>query len=157
MRYLDGHCSLPGTGMHFIQGSPGVYPLKPLHRLVKTASLNPHKTLAILVGISRYEEWEPIEPAERNVSALAEVLADPEIFGLSDSRIHKILDGNSARIKRQIQGLLRKSPSQGIETLLFYFTGHGYKRPKDGRFFLVAPNTYQDLVNADGSTGIARG
>ncbi len=121
---------------------------------MNTPSLNPNKCIAILIGVSKYEDWEPIRPATNNVEALAEVLLDPDIFGIPEQNIKMVKEGTSSQIKQQFITLTKDAKANGIETLLFYYAGHGYRRT-DRKFFLAANDTLKDLVNEDGSTGIA--
>jgi|GEM_PF-2047829 len=117
-------------------------------------SLNPDKTLAILVGIDQYEDFAQVDPAPSNVNELANILADEEIFGIPRSRIKMMIGGRSAEIKEGLFDIFEKMHGQDLETLIFYFVGHGYRRP-NGDYYLAAEDSKKRLLRLDGSTGIA--
>ena len=115
--------------------------------------LNPKKTLAILVGVSKYDNWTNIEPAIQNVTSLAAMLAKKEVFGLPETNIETVKEGSSAEVMAAVIRLIEGVDRNKFETLIFYFAGHGYRRV-DRSYFLVAKDTNKQLVNANGSTGI---
>lgn len=116
--------------------------------------LNPENTLAILIGIDQYEDFSRVDPAPHNVTELANILADEQIFGLPRNRVKVIIGGKSAEIKETLFDIFEKLQGQGLETLIFYFVGHGYRRP-NGDYYLAAEDSKKRLLRLDGSTGIA--
>lgn len=116
--------------------------------------LDPNKTLAILIGIGEYVDFENIGPATRNATDLAGVLQDKSIVGIPKKNVHTILGGSSAEIKEQLFDLTGSARKNGISTLLLYFAGHGYRRT-NGDYFLAAQDSKKRLLRVDGSTGIA--
>lgn len=116
--------------------------------------LNPENTLAILIGIDNYEDFARVDPAPSNVNELANILADDQIFGLPRTRIKVIIGGRSAEIKESLFDIFEKLHEQDLETLIFYFVGHGYRRP-NGEYYLAAEDSKKRLLRLDGSTGIA--
>ena len=119
----------------------------------KDHTLQPAKTLAILIGVSEFTDFQPIAPAINNVKALKEVLTDKEIFGIPESQVKTLINQTSEYIKREVIQLTEEARKTNMETLLLYFAGHGYRR-SDRTYFLTGTNTEKMLVNEDGSTGI---
>lgn len=120
--------------------------------------LNPERTLAILVGVKDYDHFGPIVPAYNNVESFAELLLDKQHFGLPVERVHTILGGTSTAIKRKIRDLLpassKAAKDQKIESLIFYFTGHGIRSRDTTNYFLASKDTEKALVDLDQSTAI---
>ncbi|MEM6269287.1 MAG: SUMF1/EgtB/PvdO family nonheme iron enzyme [Bacteroidota bacterium] len=120
----------------------------------KKYSLKPQATLAILIGISEYEDFQDVTSAPNNVHELAKVLQDESIVGIPPENIYTITEGSSAEIKEQLFDLTEGQREAGITTLILYFAGHGYRRPgKD--YYLVAKDSKKRLLRLDGTTGIA--
>ena len=116
-------------------------------------TLNPDKTLAILIGVSEFIDFQPIKPAVNNVSEFKRVLEDPKIFGVPSDQVKTIVNETSDEIKKQIILHTNEAQKKGIQSLLIYFAGHGYRR-SDRSYFLTGTNTEKLMVNEDGSTGI---
>ncbi len=120
---------------------------------MKKYELDPQKTLAILIGISDYDDFDPIKPAANNVNAFAKILEDKDIFGIPKMNIHSIIEGTSAAIKSRLLRLTKDAKRKGIETLILYFAGHGY-RLTDGTYFLATKDTNKTILNLDGTTAL---
>lgn len=116
--------------------------------------LNPQNTLAVLIGIDEYNDFEQVDPAPNNVAELANVLADEQIVGIPRERIKTIVGGRSTEVKEKLFDISEEFSGKGIETLILYFVGHGYRRP-NGDYYLAAEDSTKRLLRLDGSTGIA--
>jgi len=120
---------------------------------MKKYALDPQKTLAILIGISKYDDFDPIKPAANNVDAFAKILMNNDIFGIPEKNINSILEGSSASIKTQLLKLVKNVKKNGIKTLIFYFAGHGYRRA-NGKYYLATKDTIKEHLNLDGTTAL---
>lgn len=120
-----------------------------------THTFDPKKAMAILIGISNYtEDFHPIKPAAHNVARLAGILADPGIFGLPPDRVISIVDESSSAIKKRLIKIGDQVKENKLQTLLLYYTGHGYRHTK-GDYYLATTDTEKDQINLDGSTALA--
>ncbi len=108
--------------------------------------MNPKKTKAILIGVSKFQDKSFIdaEPIKNNVQKLAELFKDEDILGLKSSQI-LVLDKNEKHdeILRKIDEFVSVSYT---ETVIFYFAGHGY-RTTNGNLYLVTNNTNKKFVD----------
>ncbi len=85
----------------------------------------PSDLTAILVGCSVYPQetgLDSIPPVANNIRKLANILADPDIFGIPDERIHTLLDPESCR---KFNTFIKTNTAEAQGTLLFYYAGHG--------------------------------
>ena len=92
--------------------------------------LQPNSTLAILIGISKYSDYEEIKPAPNNVHEFAEVLKNKTIFGLPEKNIKTIIEGTSDDIQELLIEYTEDAADNGINTLLLYYVGHGIRSRK---------------------------
>jgi uncharacterized caspase-like protein len=106
-------------------------------------ALDPAQTRALLIGADSFPEDAAHLPAlpavANNLSALADVLADPEIFGLPRDRI-AILPNPSVV---EMQKAVARTAQQAEDGLIVYYAGHGLIA--GGRLHLTA----RDSVEAD--------
>ena len=110
------------------------------------AFINPENTGAILIGVSEFQDKSFInaEPIKNNVLKIKELLLNNEIIGLKDENI--LTFNNNERHDDIIQSIMEFVGNSFIDTIIFYFAGHGYKNDKDGLFYLVTNNTKKDFV-----------
>src|ERR1043166_2516828 len=103
-----------------------------------TYSIDAARTRAILIGSSEFEnDFLPIPPVKNNLEDLYRVLADKRNIGLPPENITVILNKSNTDIEEQ---LLRVSKLPDTDTLLIYFSGHGY-RSDINKLYLIARNT----------------
>lgn len=102
--------------------------------------IDPNKTVAILIGVSEFRDKSFINasPIKNNVTKIKELLQDNEILGLEEKKI-LVLDKNERHdeILDRIEDFLEQN---FVDTVIFYFAGHGYKTDK-GDFYLVTNNS----------------
>ncbi len=116
--------------------------------------LQPSSTLAILIGISKYFDYEDISPAPNNVKELAEILKNKTIFGLPEKNIKTIIEGDSDDIQELLIEYTEDAVDKGIKTLLLYYVGHGI-RSRKGNYYLGTGNTRKRLVSGDRGSAIS--
>ncbi len=101
-------------------------------------SINTKQTRAVLIGCSEFEnDFPAIPPVKTNIEDLYRLLIDKRNIGLPAKNITVVLDKNNAEIE---ETLLRVSRLAGTETLLLYFSGHGY-RSDINKLHLIAKNS----------------
>ncbi len=102
--------------------------------------IDPGKTVAIVIGVSEFRDRSFINasPIKNNVTKIKELLQDKDILGLDEKKI-LVLDKNERHdeILDRIEDFLEQD---FVDTLIFYFAGHGYKTDK-GDFYLVTNNS----------------
>ncbi len=119
------------------------------------SSLDPNKTKAILIGTSIFDDFNDIKPVENNLTEFAKVLADENIFGLLlETNIIVIKEPTDQELKRQLIQHTKSAKKEGIQTLIVYFAGHGF-RTRDGKYYIAVKNSEKELIHFDGSTALA--
>lgn len=115
--------------------------------------LSPEKSFAILIGISRYNFFEDVEPVANNIETLTSILCNEEIFGISDDDIVTITSGSSGDVKKKVMEAVEQAGEAGKETVLLYFAGHGV-RCTNGDYYLAVTESEQSLINLDGESAV---
>jgi TPR repeat protein len=101
-------------------------------------SIDTGHTRAVLIGNSEFDnDFSPISPVKNNIEDFCKLLSDKRNIGLLPENISIALDKTNTEIEEL---LLRVSKLPDTETLLIYFTGHGY-RSDVNKLFLIARNT----------------
>lgn len=103
---------------------------------------DPQRSRAVLIGVHAHSErsdLKPIEAVERNLTGLADALADPEIWGLPSGHIAPVpqpaTDG-------EILDHVMEAGGQATDTLLVYYAGHGLADPHDEKeLYLALPGS----------------
>src|SRR4051812_29264993 len=108
---------------------------------MQNLSFHIQKTKAILVGVGNYSFLPKIGPALRNIDDVAGILADKNIIGLPEENILRITDKRHDEISDEIDEFLNKEENLGIETLIFYYAGHGIREAGNKEFYLTGINT----------------
>ena len=117
--------------------------------------LNPDKTKAILIGTTKFADFNDIIPVDNNLSEFAKVLANKDIFGLlADKNIKIIKEATDQELKLKLIEYTKTAKKEGIKTLIVYFAGHGF-RNREGKYFLATKNSVKDLIRLDGSTALS--
>lgn len=83
----------------------------------------------------------PVPHAERNIDYLARLLTDPDICGLDDSCIIRVLDRDNAS---EITDMVARAAREATDTLIVYYVGHGLYGDADTPLYLAARNTTED-------------
>ncbi|MEA3450393.1 MAG: caspase family protein, partial [Bacteroidota bacterium] len=109
------------------------------------AKINSKDTKAILIGVSEFQDkanFVNAAPIKNNVPKIKELLRDPVILGLPDENILVFTENEKHdEILKGIKTFL----SESVDTIIFYFAGHGYKT-KNGDFYMVTNNSYADWI-----------
>lgn len=101
-------------------------------------SIDTQRTRAILIGSGEFEnDFHPIPPVKNNIEDLYRLLVDKRNIGLAPENITVILNKSSTEIEEL---LIRASRQSDTQTLLVYFSGHGY-RADVNKLYLIARNT----------------
>ncbi len=96
------------------------------------------KTKVILIGNGEFDSGFPsIPPVEGNLRDLAGLLGDKRHIGIPPENIFVAFNKSSTEIEEL---LLKNSKLKDTQTLIVYYTGHGYRSDKD-KLFLVAKNS----------------
>ena len=108
----------------------------PLNKL--NFSIDVKNTRVLLIGNSEFDfNFPPIKPVKGNVEDFYQMLTDKKIVGIPPENITLVFNKTSSEIEEQ---LLLLSSEPGIETLLIYYAGHGYKADAK-KLYLVAKNS----------------
>jgi len=95
--------------------------------VIKTLSINPQKTWALLIGVGEFtdpKKLPPIPAVTNNLAKLRELLANPAIVGIPPERIIVIGDKEVPKDNSDILSQVDKLPPI-VETLFVYYVGHG--------------------------------
>jgi uncharacterized protein (TIGR02145 family) len=109
-------------------------------------SFDKSKTKALLIGISDYLNLPQIIPATGNVDDFYSVLTNPEIFGLPESSIIKILNKSHQDIYENIIEFFNNEKFIDTETLIFYYVGHGYREVNSKELYLTGVNSKSNSI-----------
>ena len=100
------------------------------------------KGYALLIGVS--EQLNPNQAAslpatEKDVNNLHQVLLDPAKCGYESDRVTVLLgkEATRANIMREIGNLMVKMTIDTEATALIYFSGHGYRKAAEDKFYLI--------------------
>ncbi|MEO5563559.1 MAG: caspase family protein, partial [Chitinophagaceae bacterium] len=103
-----------------------------------TYSIDTAHTRVILIGSGEFEnDFLPIPPVKGNVEDLYRILVDKRNIGIPPENITVALNKTNTEVEEL---LLRVSKLPDTETLLIYFSGHGYRSDVD-KLHLIARNT----------------
>ncbi len=96
---------------------------------------------AVLVGVEKYQHVAPLKYTVRDVTQLAATLrercgyAPSCLLTLTDHDADATLQPTRANLEQQLQGWLAKPRPQ--DTLLVYFSGHGFRDPTSQKMYLA--------------------
>jgi len=109
---------------------------------------------AVMAGVRRYEDEQitPLRYTVDDVTALHEVLTDPELSGFSKSRVKLLTDDTEEKptrgtIMSALKVMLDNAASD--DTVLFFYSGHGFE--VDGDAYILPIDTN---INAITDTAI---
>ncbi|MCX6251013.1 MAG: caspase family protein [Bacteroidetes bacterium] len=130
-------------------------------------SLDIRKTKALLIGVSDYQFLPPISPALGNIEDLTAILTDNDILGLPAENIIQVINKRNDEIFDAIVEFLENSDNAIIETLLFYYVGHGIREKTSKKLYLTGINTknstittsailYNDIKDAIGNSQLQK-
>jgi hypothetical protein len=96
---------------------------------------NPEASRAVLVGVASYTRLDRLPPVAAGVTRMAELLRDPQVWGLPPSHI-TLLDSQASR--DSILGAIRDAAPGCTDTFLLYFAGHGLRDRNEGLHLALA-------------------
>ncbi len=109
-------------------------------------SYNLRTTKAILIGISDYQFMQPMEPSLNNIKDLAKLLTDEKILGLPPKHIIKIVNKRNDEINDEINQFIHDPANASVETLIFYYVGHGIRSHIDKEIYLTGTNSKEATI-----------
>ncbi|MDC0771719.1 caspase family protein [Streptomyces sp. HD] len=98
---------------------------------------DPSRSRAVLVGIDDYRHLSALPSVPRTVTALADLLSAPDLFGLRQPDHCRILSDLSSDA---ILDAVHDAATEAEDTFVFYFAGHGLIS-HSGDLLLALPNS----------------
>lgn len=108
---------------------------------------DPGSSRVVLVGGTRYTNLPPLPTVANNLTALANLVADPALWGLPAGHCTLVRDPATPQA---IDAAVRDA-AMGVRTdgmLLFYFAGHGMIDPRTGTLHLAVTGTDRNAVHS---------
>lgn len=90
--------------------------------------------LALLIGVSEYDGFNPLPSALKDVEAMGRILQHPDIGGFTETDVKVLKNPHRQEMESAIEKLF--SNRQKDDLVLLYFSGHGIK-DDSGRLFLT--------------------
>lgn len=90
--------------------------------------------LALLIGVSEYDGFNPLPSALKDVEAMGRILQHPDIGGFTETDVKVLKNPHRQEMEEAIEKLF--SNRQKDDLVLLYFSGHGIK-DDSGRLFLT--------------------
>jgi putative AlgH/UPF0301 family transcriptional regulator len=108
---------------------------------------DPASSRVVLVGGTRYTNLPPLPTVANNLTALAEVVADPALWGLPAAHCRTVPDPATPQaIDAAVRDAATAVRPDGM--LLFYFAGHGMIDPRTGALHLAVTGTDRNAVHS---------
>ena len=114
---------------------------------MRNLTLNLNKTKAILVGVGDYISLPKIQPAINNIDDITDLLVDKNILGLPPENICTIKNKRNDEIIDTILEFLDDNDNIDLETLIFYYVGHGIRNTRDKELYLTGTNSKADRID----------
>jgi len=98
---------------------------------------DPIRSRAVLIGVDScplYPGLRPLPAIRNNITDLAALLTDPEIWGLAPANCTVPTNVSDAR---HLAATLERAAGEATDTLLVYFAGHGIPDTDDGELILA--------------------
>ena len=100
--------------------------------------------IALLIGVSEYEPGlNPLPAATKDVEAMQQVLANPEIGGFDEVKV--LVNPLRQKMEEAIEILFDNR--QKNDLLLLFFSGHGIK-DQEGNLYFATRNTRKNLLQS---------
>lgn len=113
-------------------------------------SFDLNKTKALLVGVGDYQNLPIIKPAIKNIEDLKNILLDKNIIGLSEKNIIPVINKNHQVIYEAFIDFLDDDSNLEIDTLIFYFAGHGIRKTDSKNLYLTGTNSSKETIEISG-------
>jgi hypothetical protein len=108
-------------------------------------SIDVNKTHAILIGMSEFPEdpinLPPLPAVKNNVRDLAKALCDESIVGIPRTNVVQIVDVPKAS---DVLTRLVQTCRKAVDTLIFYYAGHGLVGRKSSQLYLATKETTEE-------------
>ncbi|MCL6674455.1 caspase family protein [Streptomyces panaciradicis] len=101
--------------------------------------LDPSLSRVVVSGAHDYQYLEDLPSVKNNLVAMAEVLMDPNICGISENSCRTILQPETPG---QVLDALYEAADECSDTLVFYFAGHGLTSPHNDELLLAIPTSH---------------
>ncbi|GID27720.1 caspase, EACC1-associated type [Paractinoplanes brasiliensis] len=83
---------------------------------------NPARSRAVLIGAAHYQSMDDLPAVSANLTRLAALLRDPEVWGLPEANVVVVSDPDSPGTALDE---IRRAAVEAHDTLLVYYAGHG--------------------------------
>ncbi|MFE6172351.1 ABC transporter substrate-binding protein [Streptomyces sp. NPDC056464] len=99
----------------------------------------PARSRALLIGAHSFTDpgLEPLPAVASNLTRLAELLRDPEVWGLKAEHVHVLAEPD----REQALGEVARLAEEAEDTLLVYYAGHGFVHDQSNELYLALPRT----------------
>ncbi|OQR63099.1 hypothetical protein B6E66_15795 [Streptomyces maremycinicus] len=101
------------------------------------AQADPATARAVIIGVGAYTALPALPTVANNVRRMAELLRDPDLWGLPEEHCRVLLDPST---EDEILEVVYEAASQATGTFLLYFAGHGLAEHREG-LHLALPRT----------------
>ncbi|NET58510.1 MAG: hypothetical protein F6K47_20855 [Symploca sp. SIO2E6] len=95
--------------------------------------------IALLIGVSEYENYQPLAASPKDIEAMEKMLKNPRLGGFN--RVEKLLDTDAEGITTKIKDFL--TSAQKDDLVFLYFSGHG-DIDNDHNLHLIARNSHKE-------------
>lgn len=99
----------------------------------------PDTSAVVLLGCHEYDTLPPLPAVANNLEKLAEVLADPEVWGVR--REDRLTVLSQPRRDTDVLQALRDAGDAAEDALMVYYAGHGLLDPVDDELYLALPDS----------------
>ncbi len=109
-------------------------------------SFDPEKTLAILLGIDSYENFNDVPPIKNNLIDFKNLLLDEKILGIKkEDNVRLIHNIDNNKSLRALKDIINDEELIDFDTIIVYYTGHGYRKSGRKELFLASQNSDTDI------------
>jgi hypothetical protein len=103
--------------------------------------IDPDRSACVLIGVDAYTGLHPLPSVRKNLSALSDVLADRNIWGIPEERLTCV---PSPTTPRALMGPIRAAAHLAEDTLIVYYAGHGLLNGNDDELLLTLPDSVDE-------------
>jgi Caspase domain len=99
---------------------------------------DPAASRAVLIGVHTYADLPNLPAVGRNLTALRDVLTNPQIWGLTGGHCRIVAQPDNARA---VLDAVIAAGGEATDTLLVYYAGHGLTDPHTDELYLTLPGS----------------